>query len=305
MHRIVSLIASSTEIVHALGFGDQMVGRSHECDYPEGVKELPVCTEPKFRTDGTSYEIDQRVRAVLQEALSVYRVDAAKLESLKPSHIITQTQCEVCAVSLADVEAAACRLISSKPTIVSLEPNQLADIWQDILRIGTALGAKQEALALIARLKKRVKEITEKVQGRQKPKIAFIEWLDPLMTGGNWLPELIELAGGENVFADAKGRAPRVSWQDFQLRDPDVIVVSPCGFDLERTRSEMGLLKGNQVYEGLRAVASGRVFLVDGNQFMNRPGPRIVDSLAILAEIMHPALFPPEHQGHGWLRYSG
>jgi iron complex transport system substrate-binding protein len=305
MHRIVSLIASSTEIVHALGFGEQMVGRSHECDYPESVKDLPVCTEPKFRTDGTSYEIDQRVKAVLQEALSVYRVDASKLESLKPSHIITQTQCEVCAVSLSDVEAAACRLISSRPTIVSLEPNRLADIWQDILRVGTALGAQREAEELIDNLKKRVNEVSERAQASKKPKIAFIEWLDPLMTGGNWMPELIELAGGENVFADAKGRAPRVSWQDVAERDPDVIVISPCGFDLDRTRSEMLLLRNNQVYLGLRAVTAGGVFLVDGNQFMNRPGPRIVDSLAIFAEILHPTLFPPGHKDRGWQRYSG
>jgi iron complex transport system substrate-binding protein len=305
MYRIVSLIASSTEIVHALGFGDQMVGRSHECDYPESVKALPVCTEPKFRTDGTSYEIDQRVKAILQEALSVYRVDAAKLANLKPSHIITQTQCEVCAVSLSDVESAACRLISSKPAIVSLEPNQLADIWKDIMIVGTALGASGRAETLIRDLKDRMGKIAEKTPAKRKPRIAFIEWLDPLMTGGNWMPELIELAGGENVFADAQGRAPRISWQELIERKPDLIAISPCGFDIERTMSELRSLSMDPAYPGLDTIAAKPTYLIDGNQFMNRPGPRIVDSLEILAEIMHPELFSFAHEGKGWLRYSG
>lgn len=304
MYRIVSLIASATEIVHALGLADQMVGRSHECDYPESVKALPVCTAPKFRTDGTSYEIEQRVRAVLQEALSVYRVDAQRLESLKPTHIITQTQCEVCAVSLNDVEAAACQFITSRPKIISLEPNRLADIWDDITMVGTALSADKQADKLISSGKERMQSISQKISLKIRPSLAFIEWIDPLMTGGNWMPELIELAGAENVFAGVKGRAPKISWQDLENRNPDFLVVSPCGFDLERTKQEMDIFAKHPGFAKLNAVRRGQVYLVDGNQFMNRPGPRIVDSLEILAEILAPAMFSFGYEGTGWLRYS-
>ncbi|HWC75903.1 MAG TPA: ABC transporter substrate-binding protein, partial [Blastocatellia bacterium] len=194
-HRIISLIASATEILCALGFEDQLVGRSHECDYPHSVSRLPICTSPKFNVEGTSYEIDQRVKAILQDALSVYRVDAPLLESLQPTHIVTQSQCEVCAVSLKDVEQAVCELTSSRPVIVSLEPNALADVWTDIKRVGAALGADDRADKLVNRLQESMREITEKAQALSvRPRVACIEWIDPLMAAGNWMPELVEMA---------------------------------------------------------------------------------------------------------------
>jgi iron complex transport system substrate-binding protein len=303
MHRIISLIASSTEIVHSLGFGDQMVGRSHECDYPPTVKELPACTSPKFSTDGTSYEIDQRVKAIVQESLSVYRVDAEKIESLKPTHIITQTQCEVCAVSLKDVEAAACQLISSKPAIISLEPNELEDIWNDIQKVGIALGAEAKAATLLQRLKGKMNAIAGRAQGSPKVKVAVIEWIDPLMAAGCWLPQLVEMAGAELVLSQPARPVTRLSWHDLVVSDPDIIIVSPCGFDMARTQAEMKILSERADYSKLKAVKHQRVFLVDGNQYMNRPGPRIVESLEILAEIIHPKLFKFEHEGTAWVRY--
>jgi iron complex transport system substrate-binding protein len=305
-NRIVSLIASSTEIVHALGLGAEMVGRSHECDYPQSVASLPVCTEPKFRTDGTSYEIDQRVKAIVQESLSVYRVKADVLDELRPTHIITQAQCEVCAVSLKDVEEAACQLIVSQPQIVSLEPNSLEDIFTDIKKVGTALGADEQAQQLIGKLKQRIREISANASGiaDTKERVACIEWIEPLMAAGNWMPQLVELAGGINLFGESGKHSPWMTWEQLVERNPDVIIVTPCGFDVERTLEEMHVLAENPNWAKLTAVQSGRVYVADGNQYFNRPGPRVVESLEIMAEILYPEIFCFFHEGTGWVEYD-
>jgi iron complex transport system substrate-binding protein len=301
--RIISLIASATEIVCALGFESQMVGRSHECDFPASVKGLPGCTSPKFEVEGLSYEIDQRVKAILQEALSVYRVDADLLERLQPTHIITQSQCEVCAVSLKDVEQAVCQFTSSQPVIVSLEPNALADIWSDIQRVATALGAPERGVALVAELRRRMDEIAEKARATtSRPTIACIEWIEPLMAAGNWMPELVEMAGGVNLFGEAGKHSPWMKWEELVESDPDVIFISPCGFDIARTMQEVALLSGKPEWKELKAAQHRRVFVADGNQYFNRPGPRVVESLEILAEILHPELFHFGHEGEGWIR---
>jgi iron complex transport system substrate-binding protein len=303
MPRVVSLIASATEIVCALGLEHQLVGRSHECDYPPSVRQLPVCTEPKFNVHGSSYEIDQRVKAVLQEGLSVYRVHADVLQQLRPEVILTQTQCEVCAVSQKDVEQAVCDWIGSRPRIVSLAPNALADVWADVRRVADALGVPERGRALVEQLQWRMTAIAEKAHtlgGR--PTVACIEWIEPLMASGNWMPELVALAGGVNLFGAAGQHAPWMSWEQLGARDPEVIVVLPCGFDLERTRQEMPHLTRRPEWARLRAVRAGRVFLTDGNQFFNRPGPRLVESLEILAEILHPEAFRFGHEGTGWQR---
>ena len=304
--RIISLIASSTEIVCALGYEGHLVGRSHECDYPPTVSRLPVCTAPKFNVEGTSYEIDQRVKAILQDALSVYRVDADLLEKLRPTHIITQSQCEVCAVSLKDVEQAVCEFTSSNPVIVSLEPNALADVWQDFRRVGSALGAPDRAERLIEESRRRMDEIVRKAQVLDaRPTVACIEWIEPLMAAGNWMPELVEMAGGVNLFGEAGKHSPWMTWEELVAKDPDVILVLPCGFDIERSLQEMPILAGKAEWKGLRAVRSGRVIVADGNQYFNRPGPRLVESLEILAEILHPDAFHFGHEGRGWVRFNG
>lgn len=303
--RIVSLIASATEIVCALGFEEQLVGRSHECDYPPSVKLLPQLTSPKFKVEGTSLEIDQRVKAILLDALSVYRVDPSLLEELKPTHIITQSQCEVCAVSLKDVEVAVCQLTSSKPAIVSLEPNSLDDVWADILRVGEALGAADRAEELIDELQSRMDDIVQRTHWLDSnPSVAYVEWIDPLMAGGNWMPELVEKAGGVNLFGEAGKHSPWMTWEELAAADPDILFVSPCGFDISRTLQEMHLLGNKPEWKSLKAVTNGRVFVADGNQYFNRPGPRLAESLEILAEIIHPNVFHFGHQGTGWVRYS-
>jgi iron complex transport system substrate-binding protein len=304
-HRIVSLIASATEMVCALGLEDQLVGRSHECDFPDSVRRLPQLTSPKFEVEGTSYEIDQRVKAIVEGALGVYRVDADMLERLQPTHIITQTQCEVCAVSLKDVEQAVCKITSSRPVIVPLEPNSLSDIWRDIRKVGAALGRQDRAEQEIYRLTSRMKGIERRSRALQsKPTVAYVEWIDPLMTGGNWMPELIEMAGGVNLFGEAGKHSPWLKWGDLLESDPDVIFVAPCGFDIDRTMKEMSLLDKRAEWERLRAVQTKRIFVADGNQYFNRPGPRIVESLEILAETLHPNLFDFSHKGTGWVSYD-
>ena len=303
--RVVSLIASATEIVCALGARDLLIGRSHECDFPPEVARLPSLTEPKFLVTGTSYDINARVKAIVQEGLSVYRVDAERLEALRPDIIVTQDQCDVCAVSLKDVEAALCTWGGRKVEIVSLKPDALADIWEDITKVARALGRERQGKRLVEELKARMVSIAEQSgAARTRPRGAMIEWVDPLMAGGNWMPELVQLAGGENLFGVAGQPSPWLDWDEVVAADPDLILVHPCGFDMARTLQEMLLLEHRSGWRELKAVRRGRIFVADGNQYFNRPGPRIVESLEIMAEIFHPELFPTRHEGEGWIRYA-
>jgi len=301
MPRVVSLIASATEIVCALGFENDLVGRSHECDFPESVKRLPACTEPKFNVEGSSYDIDQRVKAVLQEGLSVYRVHADLLKRLRPDVIVTQSHCEVCAVSQRDVERAVGDWLGIRPTVVSLAPNALADVWDSIRQVADALGVPQRGEKLVGRLRERMAAVADGVRALpNRPTVAYVEWIEPLMAGGNWMPELVALAGGVNLFGEAGKHSPWMTWDDLRRRDLDVIFVAPCGFDLARTREEMPALTHRPDWPDLRAVRDGRVYLADGNQYFNRPGPRLVESLEILAEVLHPQAFSFGHEGEGW-----
>jgi len=303
--RIVSLIPSATEIVCALGFGDRLVARSHECDYPPDIRRLPVCTEPKFDPDGTSHQIDQRVKAILQEALSVYRVDAKLLNRVRPDVILTQSQCEACAVSLRDVEQAVCQLIDSRPRIVSLAPDSLASIWADIQRVADALDAADHGRVLLDQMQRRidrVKTVAAKIS--DQPTVACIEWIEPLMAGGNWMPELVEIGGGANLFGEAGKHSPWITLEDLGRRDPDLIFISPCGFGIARTMAELPALTNQSGWNQLKAVNSGRVYVADGNQYFNRPGPRIAASAEILAEVMHPETFDFGYRGNGWIGLS-
>jgi len=303
--RIVSLIASATEIVCALGFENSLVGRSHECDYPPDVQQLPACSEPKFNIHGTSREIDERVKTIVRESLSVYRVDTEKLKALKPDVIITQDHCEVCAVSLKDVQEAVCDWVGNKVKIVTLRPNALVDVWQGIRQVADALGQPDQAEKLINRCQERMSDIMQKTKSLpQYPSVACIEWIDPLMCAGNWVPELVDMAGGRDLLGKPGEHSPWMSWEQLQRADPEIIVVMPCGWDMERTRQEMPVLMKNPGWYQLKAVRQNEVYLTDGNQYFNRPGPRLVESLEILAEIMHPLVFSFGHQAQGWLRFS-
>ncbi len=303
MERVVSLIPSATEIAAALGFERALIGRSHECDFPAAVASLPVLTEPKLNPDASSARIDADVKALVRDGLSVYRVDTARLRELDPTLILTQDHCEVCAASLKDVEAALSEWLDGAPVVVSLHPRRLGDVWRDVERVGTALGNADRGHQLASRLEDRIAEIAERaVRIRSRPRVACIEWIEPLMAAGNWMPELVTLAGGENLLGETGEHSPWLDWEALRAADPDVVVVLPCGFDLERTRSEAHALAGLPGWAELRAIREGRVYVTDGHQYFNRPGPRLVDSLEILAEILHPDEFAPRHRGDAWDR---
>ena len=305
-HRIVSLIASATEIVCGLGFEDQLVGRSHECDHPPSVARLPVCSASKVEVGAGGRAIDDQVRAIVADGLSVYRVDAAILDRLAPTVVITQTQCEVCAVSLKDVEAAVCELVGSRPRIVSLEPMSLPDIWSDIRTVAAALGAPERGEALVDRLTAALDAVQARAAAEEtRPTIGCIEWIDPLMAAGNWVPELVERAGGVDVLGRAGEHSGGLSIEALAAADPDVIAVMPCGWDIERSRREMPPLASHPAWPRLSAVRNGRVFMTDGNQYFNRPGPRVVESAEILADILHPERCDFGHHGRGWTRWTG
>mgnify|MGYP002629922614 CR=1 FL=1 len=302
--RILSLIASSTETVCALGLEADLVGRSHECDFPPSVERLPICSEPKFDIHGSSLEIDQRVKDALRDALSVYRVHADVLKALQPTHIITQDQCEVCAVSLKDVEAAVCDVLDSSPKIVSLAPNSLEDIYAGILEMATSLGVADRGQNLVRDMQSRLKIIGEQYSTiSQKPSVVCVEWIDPFMPAGIWVPELVSMAGGNDLLGIPNKHTPVVPLEKLIEANPDKIVVRPCGWGLKKTRAEMEEALKQTAWQSLRAVQSGELYLTDGNHFFNRPGPRVVESAEILAEIFHPETADYGHKGIGWERY--
>ena len=300
--RIISLLPSATEIAAALGFAQHLVGRSHECDFPPGVEQLPVCSSSKVPVRGSSFEIDERVKAIVAEGLSVYRVDVERLRELEPDLILTQTQCVVCAVTPRDLEEALCTWVGTEPAILSLEPNNLDDVWNDIRRVGDALGVSQRANELIASLTRRLADIRERTSAiKTRPRVAAIEWLGPLMAGGNWMPELIEIAGGRSLFAQGGEHSTWLDWPALVEADPEFILLLPCGFTIPQTIADLDLLTQNPAWSKLRATRSGEVYLIDGHHFFNRPGPRLVESAEIMAEILHPDHFDFGHRGAGWI----
>ena len=299
--RIISLLPSCTEIICALGFEDCLVGRSHECDFPESVRQLPACTASKISAAASSAEIDRQVKSLLHSALSLYDIETAKLRELLPDIILTQAQCEVCAVSLTEVEQAVGEWTGKRPRILSLSPQRLVDLWENIREVAEAIGAAKRGRELLQQLKGRVADVIVKtVPMQRRPSVGCIEWFDPLMAAGNWVPELVELAGGLNLFGEAGRHSPWLNWEAVQEHDPEVLVLMPCGFDLARTRAEAATLTRLPDWEKLRAMKSGRVFLTDGSQFFNRPGPRLVDSLEMMGEMLHPNEFESGHRGKGW-----
>src|SRR5436190_18656477 len=250
--RIISLLPSATEIVAALGFGQNLVGRSHECDFPPGVEWLPISSSTKIPVEGTSDEIDERVKEIVAEGLSVYRVDVERLRELQPDLILTQTQCAVCAVTPRDLEDALCTWTGARPAILSLEPNNLDDFWNGIRRVGEALGVPSQADQLIDKLKNRLAAIREKARtAKSRPTVAAIEWLGPLMAGGNWMPELIEMAGGRALFAHAGEHSNWLDWATLIEADPEVIVLVPCGFQIAQTIRDLNLLTENPAWPTL------------------------------------------------------
>jgi iron complex transport system substrate-binding protein len=289
--RIISLLPSATEIVCALGAAEGLVGISHECDFPDTIRNRPVLTRSRIDVHGSSRAIDAAVRAVtLRDALSIYAVDEQRLGELEPDVIVTQDLCEVCAVSLDDVRAAVARLAHREQIrIVSLRPTRLDDVLGDVHRVAAAIGRDAAGTALRVSLTERIRAIASRAaRASSRPRVVSLEWIDPLMLGGTWMPELIELAGGMAVGATAGQPAPTVEPRALAELRPDVVLVKPCGFPLDRTLVERDVIERSVV--GVVGAAA-RVYVTDGNAFFNRPGPRLVESLEIMAACVHPELF--------------
>jgi iron complex transport system substrate-binding protein len=303
--KIVSLLPAATDIVCALGLEKNLVGRSHECDYPVSVKQLPVCSEANFPDDLSSGDIDVKVKEILADALSVYTVNRDQIKQLAPDVVITQAQCEVCAVSLKEVEEALENYLDKDARIISLQPNSLDDIFNDIQHVANALDVTDAGNTLLEGLRERVEIIRHKLKFiDNKPTVACIEWLEPLMVSGNWVPELVTIAGGKPVMTAAGKHSPYIEWEQLRLEDPDILIVMPCGFAVERTLKEIGILLELPGFAEMKAVKNNRLYIADGNQYFNRPGPRIVDSIEILAEIIQPKQFIFGYEGNGWIRFS-
>ena len=291
MLRTVSLIASATEIISALGLREWLVGISHECDHPIGIDGLPRLSAPKVDPELSSAAIDRGVREIVRDGLSVYRVDVEELRRLKPDVIVTQDHCEVCAVSLSDVEEALCKLDLPGTRVLSLHPQDLADVRTDILTVAAGLGVPERGRCVVRDMDARLREIEERTHRAPRRRVALIEWLAPPMIAGGWMPELARVAGGLPVIVEAAHRFAEVTWSDITAADPEIVVVLPCGFDVPRSLRELGDPDVELGMQSISAVRQGSCFIVDGNAYFNRPGPRLADSAEILASVLHPELF--------------
>lgn len=288
--RIVSLLPSATEIVCALGLQDALVGVSHECDWPPSVRALPVLTSAALPADLPSGEMDRLVRERLARGEGLYMLDAALMRALQPTLIVTQALCEVCSIALPEVLRVA-RSLPTEPPVVSLEPTCIADIQADIVRVADAAGVPVRAAPVVDALEGRLAVVRRAVAGRERPRVALLEWLDPPFVAGHWAPEMIAIAGGTDVLGVVGEKSAHIRWE--QVRDvaPEVIVVSPCGYDVARARADLAEATLPPWWGDLPAVRTGQVFVMDGNAYISRPGPRVVDGAEILARLLHPDAF--------------
>jgi iron complex transport system substrate-binding protein len=302
--RIVSLLSSATEVLFAVGAGDEVVGIGHECDWPPEATSRPRVTKSWVDSTRPSDDIDQQVRARMADGLPLYEVDGQQLTDLAPDLIVTQAQCDVCAVRYEDVVALVERVPSLNRTrIVALEPRTLKDIFTDVLRVGAAVNRPSAAETFVRHLRERVAAVSRRADLTRRPRTVCIEWTEPLMLAANWTPTLIELAGGEAGLVTANAHSTYATWEAVVAYDPEVLLISPCGFDLKRSRQEMQRLFTLPGWWQLSAVRTGRVALIDGNAYLNRSGPRIVDSLEIVAHAIDPAVHPaPAHGGWEFVR---
>jgi iron complex transport system substrate-binding protein len=290
--RIVSLLPSATEIISALGLDDQLVGVTHECDYPPSVVGLPKVTKTLIPTNASSAEIDSLVRERLGAQSALYSLDMAALEALRPDLIVTQALCDVCAVAEEEVRNAAC-LLPGEPRVLNLEPETLDEVLECIREVGTATGTEDRAREVIASLRGRIAAVI--ARGRsvaRRPRVALLEWLDPPFSTGHWNPELIRLAGGVDGLGREGEKSVTLTWDQVIDWNPEVVLISCCGFTAERTLEEVHVLRDVAGWSGVAAVREGRVFITDGASYFSRPGPRLVDSLELLGHVIHPDVQP-------------
>ena len=288
--KIVSLLPSATEIICSLGLREHLVGVTHECDYPESVKGLPVVTQTLIPKGLSSGEIDAVVRSQLQTSNALYSLNMDVLEELQPDFIITQALCDVCAVAVDEVEAAACSL-PGNPTVINLEPMSLADLYDTIVLVGEKTGYQQQSQHTVDQLKQRAATVVARSQNipkADKPRVAFLEWIDPPFNAGHWTPEIIEMAGGIDCLGNKHAPSETTSWKKIAEVKPDLLFIALCGFNLERTQQDLALLADNPYWQQLPCVHTGELYMTDGNFYFSRPGPRLIDSLEIMAHTLHP-----------------
>ncbi len=298
--RICSLLPAATEIAFALGLGDDVVGVTHECDYPVEARRKPVVVRSLIDSNHmTSLEIDRWVSERVGNNQGIYRIDEERLLEAAPDVILTQGLCDVCAIDSKEVVSAS-RVLAHKPKIVSLTPNCLTDVLNDVTRVGEATGQQRRAEEFVQELKQRISAVRETVaKSSTRPRVACLEWFDPVYAAGHWVPEMVEIAGAEDVLGRSGEPSARVKWQTVLESAPNIIVLMPCGFDVARTLGEAPVLKRLAGWYDLPAVKAGNVYAVNGHAYFSRPGPRLVDGVEILAHIIHPEIFPiqvaPDH----------
>jgi iron complex transport system substrate-binding protein len=290
--RIVSLLPSATEILCALGLEHCLVGVSHECDYPASVRRLPSVTRTLIPAEASSAEIDRLVRERLHADRALYSLDLAVLEALQPDLIVTQALCDVCAVAEAEVRSAACALARA-PRVLNLEPQTVSELFASIREVGAAAGVADAAVRVVSGLEARVAAVVSRSANLpSRPRMAFLEWLDPPFSCGHWNPELVRWAGGLDGFGRDGARSRTLTWEEILAWQPEVVLIACCGFSVERARRELPLLAKVPGWDRVPAVRAGRVYLTDGSHYFSRPGPRLVDSLEILAHLLHPEVHP-------------
>jgi iron complex transport system substrate-binding protein len=288
--RIVSLLPSATEILFALGFDREIVGVSHECDFPPRARTKPVVIHSRLPHDASPAEIDALVREFVHRGESLYAVDTDVLEALAPDLIITQDLCHVCAASPDDLATALMRF-DRRPEVLCLNPQDLGDVWRDILWVGEESYHGPQAVALLKQIGERLGGLELQVQGlTERPRVAFLEWLQPFYVGGHWVPEMIQLAGGEDVFGSARTPSFRIGRDDVINAAPDILLISPCGYGAEQARDEYRGIAFPEEWNAIPAVRNGRVYALEANSYFSRPGPRLVTGIEALAKLFHPAV---------------
>jgi iron complex transport system substrate-binding protein len=305
MVRTVSMLPAATEIVGALGLMDHLCAVSHECDHPAEANDRPRVTYCEIYGKGLSSDhIDRWVSEKIHAGESLYILDEPLLRNLAPDLILTQRLCDVCAPAYGSVAAMAATL-PSRPRVLNLEPKSLGDVLQNIGEVAAAMGHPEAARGVCRDLEQRVSNVAKQVSGLSRPTVFVMEWADPIFNAGHWTPELVRLAGGEPVLSAEGEYSVRVSWEDLRSANPEILVIACCGHGVERTRKDLPLLESRPGWGDLRAVQNGQVYLADGSAYFSRPGPRVVDTLEILASILHPKACKESYQVRGVVRVQG
>jgi iron complex transport system substrate-binding protein len=299
--RIVSLFPAATEWICTFGAQDALIGRSHACDYPPEILDRPALTRPRFDPSQSSAAIDQAVRTLQLQGLSLYEIDWDQLRLLEPELILTQAQCPVCAVPFDVLQAElATWPEANRPQLLPIAPTTLKQVLDAALKIGRAIGRLPEAIAVLANAEKRLRRLRDylgfhrRIDPRVLPRVACLEWLDPLIVAGHWMPDVVAMAGGQAVLAAAGQPSRPVSWEELHAADPDVLLLMPCGFSIAQTLRELPELMQKPQWQALSAVQEGRVYVLDGNAYFNRPGPRLYRSIALIAACLYPDRLSPQ-----------